>query len=161
MTIFAKASYPLLSLIRPTRSRLLNISQSRQASALSLNPLKWFKRNPKSQPPPETTVEVVATQTQSEVDSYEDDVLRNIDDHTNKFIPVTRGTLLKTLVMEKNMFTAKERQSMEDLAAALDSYYSHKFYGILEESKVICSATPTNMSKHIIIILIDGLHIFT
>ncbi len=133
-------SYPLRSLIRPTRPGLLSLPIAR-ASTLSLNPLKWFKRNPESQPPKETAVELEVT-TRSEVDPCEDDVLRNIDDHTNKFIPITRGTLLKTLVVEKGMFTVKERQSMEDFAAALDAYYSHKFYGVLEESKVTYLVQP-------------------
>ncbi len=132
-------SYPLRSLILPTRSGLLSLPIAR-ASTLSLNPLKWFKRNPESQPPKETAVVEVATL--SEADPCEDDVLRNIDDHTNKFIPITRGTLLKTLVMERGMFTVKERQSMEDFAAALDAYYSHKFYGLLEESKVTYLVQP-------------------
>ncbi len=140
MSFLTKASYSFLSLVRLTRPSLvrLPISQSRHASTFSLNPLNWFKRNPKVQASQETTT-VTTQQQQPEVDSYdnEEDILMSIDDHTNKFIPITRGTLLKTLVMEKGMFTATERHLMEDFAAALDSHYSQKFYGVMEESKVL------------------------
>ncbi len=129
MYFVAKSSSSVISLVCP---KCLPI---RHASTLSLNPLKWFQSNQTSK---ETAV---AIQPQSaEVASHEEDLLMSIDEHTNKFIPVTRGTLLKTLVMQKGLFTATERHLMEDFAAALDSHYSQKFYGVMEESKVLKNA---------------------
>ena len=55
-----------------------------------------------------------------------------------KFIPVTRRALIGKLLEEEGMLSRQEKQSMERLTAGLDAHYSHKFYSILEETKVIC-----------------------
>ena len=136
MSVLTKAGYPLVSLLRSSCPRLRRgdfyLTQGRASSTISLNPLKWFSRGSDSQ----SSVALEVASTEPEPDYHEEDILECVEEHTHKFIPITRGTLLKTLVMEKGMFSAKERLLLEDFAAALDSYYSQKFYGILEESKV-------------------------
>lgn len=145
MFTLCKASHPLHTLIRSFRPKQLTLSvaRHRRASTLSLNPLKWFNRKrtaPESLSLTETTVAPVP---QPDTHSHEEEALQYVDEHPNKFIPVTRGTLLQALVMEKGMFTAKEKRLMDEFAAALDKHYSHKFYGILEQSKVTCSYRRT------------------
>ena len=139
MSVLTKAGYPLSSLLRFSCPRLrrgdLYLTQRRASSAISLNPLNWFTRSSDKQST-QSSVALEVASAKSEPDYHEEDVLECIEGHTHKFIPITRGTLLKTLVMEKGMFSAKERLLLDDFAAALDAYYSQKFYGILEESKV-------------------------
>lgn len=53
-----------------------------------------------------------------------------------KFIPVTRRALLRALMEEKGLLSTKEKQLMENVAAALDAKYSKRFYSILEQAKV-------------------------
>lgn len=53
-----------------------------------------------------------------------------------KFIPITRRSLLKALVQEKGLLSSEEKRLMENVAASLDAKYSKKFYSILEHAKV-------------------------
>ena len=125
----------LLSLLRSSVSRPLFgrhlHTTSRTTSSISLNPLKWFNRKPVKQehqafPALQATTGI----------SEDKALLATTEERLEKFIPVTRRTLLLSLIEEKNMFSLAERQLMERFAAALDAHYSHRFYGILEETKV-------------------------
>ena len=55
---------------------------------------------------------------------------------TEKFIPITRQMLVKTLVKESAMLSPQERDKLEDFSAALDAYTSQRFYTRLEDMKV-------------------------
>lgn len=55
---------------------------------------------------------------------------------TEKFIPITRRMLVRTLVQDKAMLSPGEKVKLEDFAAALDAYTSQRFYTLLEEMKV-------------------------
>lgn len=104
---------------------------SRATSSISLNPLKWFNRNPVKQ----EYQAFPALQATSGL-SVDKAFPATTEERLEKFIPVPRRTLLSRLIEEKNMFSLTERQLMERFAAALDAHYSHRFYGILEETKV-------------------------
>ena len=56
--------------------------------------------------------------------------------HEEKFIPVTRRTLVNKLVEEDGLLNWEEKRLLETFAASLDTYYSQKFYALLEEAKV-------------------------
>ena len=58
------------------------------------------------------------------------------DERLEKFIPVTRRTLLRVLLEDKGLFSSKQKKHMETVAAALDAKYSKRFYSVLEQAKV-------------------------
>lgn len=61
----------------------------------------------------------------------------SIDKSTlNKFIPVTRQMLVKTLSDDKKLLSPEERESVQSLSAALDACISQQFYSQLEDMKV-------------------------
>ncbi len=43
---------------------------------------------------------------------------------------------MRKLVEEEGLLNWQERRLMESLAAAVDAYFSQRFYAILEEAKV-------------------------
>ena len=53
-----------------------------------------------------------------------------------RFIPVTRRSLLQLLREDKSLLSSEDKQSLETLVASLDAKYSQRFYSILEETKV-------------------------
>lgn len=59
--------------------------------------------------------------------------------HWEKFIPITRQVLVRTLAQEDTLLSPDERHNMENFAAALDAYTSQRFYVQLEDMKVQCS----------------------
>ena len=56
--------------------------------------------------------------------------------HWEKFIPITRQVLVRTLAQENTLLSPDERHNMENFAAALDAYISQRFYVQLEDMKV-------------------------
>lgn len=64
---------------------------------------------------------------------------KNEDRHENrreKFIPVTRRSLVRRLAEEEGLLNWEEKRLLENFAAALDARFSQRFQGILEETKV-------------------------
>ena len=53
-----------------------------------------------------------------------------------KFIPLTRQTLVSRLGQEEEMLTVDERNKLGQFAAALDAFISRRFYAQLERMKV-------------------------
>ena len=53
-----------------------------------------------------------------------------------KFIPVTRRSLVRRLGEEEGLLSWEEREKLEIFAAALDARFSQRFQGCLEEAKV-------------------------
>ena len=53
-----------------------------------------------------------------------------------KFIPLTRQQLVKSLSKEHSLFTSSEITGMQKLSLSLDTYISRRFYIHLEELKV-------------------------
>ena len=53
-----------------------------------------------------------------------------------KFIPVTRGVLVSKLMAEDGLLNWQEKRLLENFAAALDAFFSQRFYAMLEETKV-------------------------
>lgn len=47
--------------------------------------------------------------------------------------------LVRKLVEEEGLLNWEERRQVESLAAAIDAYFSQRFYAILEETKVRAS----------------------
>ena len=59
------------------------------------------------------------------------------DEHRQeKFIPVTRRSLVRRLGEEEALLSWEERGKLESFAATLDARFSQRFQGILEETKV-------------------------
>ena len=58
------------------------------------------------------------------------------EDQADKFIPVTRQVLVKTLSKERSLLSVDEREKIERFSAALDSYISQQFYTQLDKMKV-------------------------
>lgn len=93
---------------------------------------RWFRRDKKAQESaqkPAVTVEDDGTKAaQNRVQKFER--------QQEKFIPVTRRTLINKLVEEDGLLNWEEKRLLESFAASLDAYYSQKFYALLEEAKV-------------------------
>lgn len=53
-----------------------------------------------------------------------------------KFIPVTRRSLVRRLGEEEGLLNWQEREKLESFAAALDARFSQRLQSILEETKV-------------------------
>ena len=53
-----------------------------------------------------------------------------------KFIPVTRHSLMQRLREEEGLLNWQEREKLESFAAALDAHFSHRFLATLQEAKV-------------------------
>ena len=101
------------------------------AKALSLRPF-WSKKPPSTETRDGEPSSLVPLEPeQAEVESVD-----TLEIRLEKFIPVTRRTLLRTLVEEKGFLENEEREKMESLGASLDAKYSQTFYSILEEAKV-------------------------
>ena len=62
--------------------------------------------------------------------------LKKFEKQNEKFIPVTRRTLVNKLVEEDGLLNWEEKRLLQSFAASLDAYYSQKFYALLEEAKV-------------------------
>ena len=63
-----------------------------------------------------------------------------------KFIPVTRRSLVRWLGEEEGLLSWEEREKLEVFAAALDARFSQRFQGCLKEAKV---NTHTHTHTHI------------
>ena len=104
-------------------------ASSREASVASYLPFGWIKKA--------KTQQVIAQNA-----GQEDDVIaaqnrvKKFERQEEKFIPVTRRTLVKKLVEEEGLLSWEEKRLVEPFAASLDTYYSQKFYALLEEAKV-------------------------
>ena len=57
-----------------------------------------------------------------------------------KFIPVTRRSLMRRLRDEEGLLNWEERDKLESFAAALDSHFSQRFQATLQEAKVCRSS---------------------
>lgn len=90
----------------------------------------WFKKEDRSQYLSHGQTigkkEIVAAQNR----------VKKFEKQKEKFIPVTRRTLVRRLVEEDGLLNWEERRLLESFAASLDAYYSQKFYALLEEAKV-------------------------
>lgn len=127
----------------PTRRLLrgslrINISRDaplgyREASASSLIPFGWVKKSEKT---PQALVEAVAQTTVEGNPVKAQNKLKKFEKQEEKFIPVTRRTLVNKLVEEDGLLNWEEKRLVESFAASLDAYYSQKFYALLEEAKV-------------------------
>lgn len=105
----------------------------REASASSLIPFGWVKRSEKTPQPLVQAVEQITTEGNL---VKAQNMLKKFEKQEEKFIPVTRRTLVNKLVEEDGLLNWEEKRLMESFAASLDAYYSQKFYAILEEAKV-------------------------
>lgn len=115
--------------LRTTISRDAGLG-CREASASSLIPFGWVKKSEKA---PQALVE----QTTAEGSLVKaQNKLKKFEKQEEKFIPVTRRTLVNKLVEEDGLLNWEERKLLESFAASLDAYYSQKFYALLEEAKV-------------------------
>ena len=105
----------------------------REASVSSLIPFGWVKKSEKT---PQALVQAVE-QTNTEGSLVEaHNKLKKFEKQEEKFIPVTRRTLVNRLVEEDGLLNWEEKRLLESFAASLDAYYSQKFYALLEEAKV-------------------------
>lgn len=53
-----------------------------------------------------------------------------------RFIPITRRSIVRHLIEEKDFLSEDEKKKYEDFALALDSAIVNKYHGILQELKV-------------------------
>ena len=53
-----------------------------------------------------------------------------------KFIPITRRSLIRHLLEKDNFLNDEEKRKFEDFALALDSAIVNKYHGVLQELKV-------------------------
>jgi hypothetical protein len=102
----------------------------REASASSLIPFGWVKKSEKT---PQALVE--ASTSEGSLVKVQNK-LKKFEKQEEKFIPVTRRTLVNRLVEEDGLLNWEEKRLVESFAASLDAYYSQKFYALLEEAKV-------------------------
>ena len=90
-------------------------------------------------------VPIESTQTQEQVHMqkkvWEEASQSEEEAHWEKFIPITRQVLVRTLAQEDTLLSPDERHNMENFAAALDAYISQRFYVQLEDMKVQCPYT--------------------
>lgn len=103
----------------------------REASVSSLIPFGWFgikKGDAPSQVQTTVVGESGTVSAQNRVKTFKKE--------KEKFIPVTRRTLVNKLVEEDGLLNWEEKRLLETFAASLDTYYSQKFYSLLEEAKV-------------------------
>ena len=126
----AASSHPRSSLALAARTTPCPRWSYREASASSLIPFRWFKRDDPSQL-------LTHRGTVSKKDIIEaQNRVKKFEKQKEKFIPVTRRTLVKKLVEEEGLLNWEEKRLLESFAASLDTYYSQKFYALLEEAKV-------------------------
>lgn len=59
-----------------------------------------------------------------------------LEPRQEKFIPVTRRSLMRRLGEEEGLLNWEEREKLESFAAALDARFSQRFQGTLAEAKV-------------------------
>lgn len=102
----------------------------REASISSVIPFGWFSK--KEDTPTQVQTAVIG---ESGVASAKNRG-ETFKKHEEKFIPVTRRTLVNKLVVEDGLLNWEEKRLLETFAASLDTYYSQKFYALLEEAKV-------------------------
>lgn len=105
----------------------------REASASSLIPFGWVKKSEKT---PQALVQAVEQATSEGSLVKSQNKLKKFEKQEEKFIPVTRRTLVNKLVEEDGLLNWEEKRLVESFAASLDAYYSQKFYALLEEAKV-------------------------
>lgn len=118
---------------RITRTSPSTHTTSRDASGWSILPFRKQKKKKDEQAigqglaaSPNTKEAIVATQNR----------VKKFEKQKEKFIPVTRRTLVNKLVEEDGLLNWEEKRLLESFAASLDAYYSQKFYALLEEAKV-------------------------
>lgn len=58
------------------------------------------------------------------------------EESIEKFVPLTRQELVKSLCNERKLLSHEEREKIETLCAALDGYISQQFYTQLDDMKV-------------------------
>lgn len=56
--------------------------------------------------------------------------------YREKYIPITRRTLIRRIIEEKNLLTAQEQRKFDEFAIALDSAIVQEYHGVLNELKV-------------------------
>ena len=117
--------------LREIRSLPTGHRSYREASVSSLIPFGWLK---KSEETPQALIQEQATN-ERDVIPAQSKVIK-FEKQEEKFIPVTRRTLVNKLVEEDGLLNWEEKRLMESFAASLDAYYSQKFYALLEEAKV-------------------------
>ena len=65
-----------------------------------------------------------------------------------KFIPITRRSVIRHLMQEKNFLTEKEQKDFEKLALALDAAIINRHHDILQDLKVTFAGdSEINVSK--------------
>ena len=74
----------------------------------------------------------------------------------DKFIPVTRRSLVRRVREEEGLLNWEEREKLEAFAAALDARFSQRFLGILDGAKVsvrpygaVCASHRTPPTQHL------------
>ena len=132
LVAFRRSSSHLRSSLRTKTSPDASLN-CREASVSSLIPFGWVKRSEKT---PQALVQAVEpTTTEGSLVTAQNRV-KKFEKQEEKFIPVTRRTLVNKLVEEDGLLNWEERRLVESFAASLDAYYSQKFYALLEEAKV-------------------------
>lgn len=108
------------SLRSPSTGRKFSTTSLSGAEAVSLLP--WRRRETKSE-------EAVGVATTTPPQRRE------------KFIPVTRRSLMRRLREEEGLLNWEERDKLETFAAALNAHFSHRFLATLQEAKVSLQGT--------------------
>ncbi|XP_062566890.1 transmembrane protein 143-like [Saccostrea cucullata] len=68
-----------------------------------------------------------------------------IDLYREKYIPITRRTLIRRVIEEKNCLTVQEQRKFDEFAIALDSAIVQEYHGVLNELKTLFD--PVNPDK--------------
>ena len=106
--------------------RLVHSTPPLKAEAVSLLPWKWGLRKQQKDVEKESEVPDLRSETEAWIEGKKE-----------KFIPVTRRSLLRRLGEEEGLLNWEERGLLERFAAALDARFSQRFQAILEEAKVV------------------------
>ena len=71
----------------------------------------------------------------------------DLEQRREKFIPVTRRSLLRRLREEEGLLNWREREKLDSFASSLDSCFSQRFLATLQEAKV-SETTHTHSHTH-------------
>lgn len=108
--------------------RICSSLRVRQREVSSIIPFTWARRKQELSP--------AVPQTVQEKTASSDPKSPHSEKRMEKFIPVTRGVLVSKLMAEDGLLNWQEKRLLENFAAALDAFFSQRFYAMLEETKV-------------------------
>ncbi|XP_048750312.1 transmembrane protein 143-like [Ostrea edulis] len=126
-----------ISSVVADRAPLISVLSKPQFVSMTTSSQTKEKENPDSAAVRKTDYKAEVTQVEQEPDE--------IDLYREKYIPITRRTLIRRIIEEKNLLTAQEQRKFDEFAIALDSAIVQEYHGVLNELKTLFD--PVNPDK--------------